>query len=63
MDVKQPVSNNKIVNPNVISNSLSAPKDQTASSDNLLEFNLKGVNLKLNQKLPFVMAPKDKKKR
>ena len=29
----------------------------------MLDFNLKGVNVRLNEKLPFVMAPKDKKKK
>lgn len=33
------------------------------AADNFLDFNLKGVNVRLNEKLPFAMAPKEKKKK
>lgn len=48
----------KSTNANSNQTAFSAPKDQTSSVDNLLDFNLKGVNLKLNEKLPFAMGPK-----
>lgn len=59
--INAPRNNN--VNSNSNPTAFSAPKDQSSSVDNLLDFNLKGVNLKLNEKLPFAMAPKEKKKR
>jgi hypothetical protein len=42
-DSKPTINNNKNQ-----TTALSAPKDQISSADNLLDFNLKGVNLKLN---------------
>jgi hypothetical protein len=60
MDARPPGKN---LTANLNPTAFSAPKDQTSSADNLLDFNLKGVNLKLNEKLPFTMAPKDKKKK
>lgn len=62
MDSKMPsIIATKNSNPNPPG--FSVPKEQTSSTDNLLDFNLKGVNLKLNEKLPFTMVPKEKKKR
>ena len=62
IDARNP-SMNKNLNANSNPAAFSAPKDQTSSVDNLLDLNLRGVNLKLNEKLPFAMAPKDKKKK
>ncbi len=47
VDTRPPPINNK-VNANSNQSAFSAPKDQVASTDNLLDFNLKGVNVKLN---------------
>lgn len=64
IDSRPPPINNRI-NANSNPSAFSSPKDQvtSTSTDNLLDFNLKGVNLKLNEKLPFAMAPKDKRKK
>ena len=52
----------KPVKQNEQKNLISSGKE-IGGGDNMLDFNLKGVNLRLNEKLPFAMAPKDKKKK
>jgi len=59
-DNKLPAGSNK--NLNHISNQTGQQRE-LPPSESMLDLNLKGVNLKLNEKLPFVMVPKDKKKK
>lgn len=47
---------------NVESTNKIPPINSREKDNNIIELNLKGINLKLNEKLPFAL-PKDKKKK